>query len=374
VSPVILLGLVVMWAVVLVPMWLRRHDEVEETRSVDRFNTAMHTLSRREAAVDKKYVVMPHRSRSLEVHVSGASADGQRPARRRPTAPRPAERHMTTAATRRRRTLIGLVVATLLTLGAAVVIGGLALWGLQAVADAGLIGFIAHLRNRARAATVARPVRHRRPGAPARPRPMEEPEYDDEYDEFEPVAVTIRAAVVEPEPLFDQTQTAELDQPAFDDTAYAEVAHGKSVYDDRAFTAEAVAEDLIPVPAARSHIEFEPVAASDEFFDQAVEVRRPAAPERVEVRKPAARDLEIDIPLADPVVEPAAATGNEIGARPWEPVPVPRPVYASKPVAPPRSNRAPIFEPLLPPIETVAELDPVDDLEEILDRRWAVND
>ena len=46
-----------------------------------------------------------------------------------------------------------------------------------------------------------------------------------------------------------------------------------------------------------------------------------------------------------------------------------------KPVAPPRPKRAPMFdEPLLPPIETAAELDPVDDLEEILDRRWAVND
>jgi hypothetical protein len=33
-----------------------------------------------------------------------------------------------------------------------------------------------------------------------------------------------------------------------------------------------------------------------------------------------------------------------------------------------------MYEPLLPPVETAAELDPADELEEILDRRWAVND
>lgn len=35
-----------MWAVVLVPMWLRRHDEAQETRSADRFARAMGTLRR----------------------------------------------------------------------------------------------------------------------------------------------------------------------------------------------------------------------------------------------------------------------------------------------------------------------------------------
>src|SRR6202012_974682 len=52
---VIFLLIVLMWAVVLIPMWLRRHDEVEESRSLDRFSTAMHTLSRRDPeSPDKK--------------------------------------------------------------------------------------------------------------------------------------------------------------------------------------------------------------------------------------------------------------------------------------------------------------------------------
>ena len=41
---VIIIGL---WAVVLVPMWLRNHDATVESKSVDRFSTAMRTLSRR---------------------------------------------------------------------------------------------------------------------------------------------------------------------------------------------------------------------------------------------------------------------------------------------------------------------------------------
>jgi hypothetical protein len=350
VSPVILVGLVVMWAVVLVPMWLRRHDEVEETRSVDRFNTAMHTLSRREVAADKQYVVMPHRTRAHEVHVSGASADGQRSPRRRPAAPRPAARRVTTAAGRRRRTLIGLLVATLLTLTAAVILGGLVAWTPQIVVDLCLLAFVAHLRHRARSAAAVRPVR-RRPVAPVRPLPVDEPEHDD----FEPVAVRGWVAVVEPEPLFDQTQPAEFEQPVAG-AAYAEMAAGDARHD-----------------ASYDDPAFEPVRTNDELFDQTAPIEPPVQPERVAAYQSSDRDFDIDIPLSDPVVEPAAV-GEEIGARPWEPVPVPRPVYASKPVAPPRSPRVPVFEPLLPPIEAGPDDGPVDDLEEILDRRWAVND
>ena len=46
-SGLIYATIVVLWAAVLVPMWLRRHDDVTESRSVDRFQGAMRTLSRR---------------------------------------------------------------------------------------------------------------------------------------------------------------------------------------------------------------------------------------------------------------------------------------------------------------------------------------
>jgi hypothetical protein len=45
-----------------------------------------------------------------------------------------------------------------------------------------------------------------------------------------------------------------------------------------------------------------------------------------------------------------------------------------KPAAPQRPVRRRPSEPILPPVETVAEVDTDDDLEAILDRRWAVND
>ena len=65
-SGLIYAAIVMLWAVVLVPMWLRRHDEVTESRSVDRFQGAMRTLSRRGAegpagVGDRREVIVPRR-------------------------------------------------------------------------------------------------------------------------------------------------------------------------------------------------------------------------------------------------------------------------------------------------------------------------
>jgi hypothetical protein len=330
VSPLILLVLVVMWAVVLVPMWLRRHDEAEETRSVDKFTSAMHTLSRREKLVpDKKYVLMPHRSRSYDVHVSGASvADEPAPAPAQPARP------PVTAATRRRRTLIGLLVATVLTLVLAIVVGGLPLIALQLVTDACLVAFVLHLRNRARRAALARPAR-RRPAATAAtvvmPRVEPEPRYEAELDaEFEPVAVRVAASA------------------------------GGAIFDQALPTRAAPEDSSIVIDTVET----------DSGFDQDV-----SEPDRAPA---ASYDVATEPAPAEATIDAGADAGTpedgDVGTRPWEPVPVPRPVYASKPAAPAPRRRAPTFEPLLPPVDSPAEVDEVDDLEEILDRRWAVND
>jgi hypothetical protein len=337
VSPVILLGLVVMWAVVLVPMWLRRHDEAEETRSVDKFTTAMHTLSRRESlSPEKKYVLMPHRSRSYEVHVSGASANPKRAHdSRKPLRP------AISAATRRRRTLIGLLVTAGVTLALVVVVGGLLILAVQLIADACLVAFVVHLRNRAQHASVIRRSRHARaPEAPRRVQPRFEPAagyYDDDdlediEEEFEPVPVRMAAGA---------------EDVVFDQTVSPDVAPADAGFE----------------PAADDRI-FDQTAADDHVERTVVMASASAPPPRVEV------EVTPPGPVAD--LEPDETNG--IGARPWEPVPVPKPVYASKPAAPARRHRAPTFDPLLPPVDSPAELDQVDDLEEILDRRWAVND
>ncbi len=62
-----------LWAAVLVPMWLRRHDEASESRSVDRFEGAMRTLSRRSGSADRREVLMPRRP-SVPVRVDGLPA------------------------------------------------------------------------------------------------------------------------------------------------------------------------------------------------------------------------------------------------------------------------------------------------------------
>jgi hypothetical protein len=340
-SPVIILGLVLMWACVLVPMWLRRHDEVEENRSVDRFSTAMHTLSRRESRADERYVVVPHRTRSMDVHVSGASApaEAEEPARRaaRPDRPaarvarpvRPAhrslvarllgavvilaragaglvrrvvlgavgavasvaktvtarvrgrERRAMTAAMRRRRTLIGLLLVSVATLALAVVIGGLPLWLLQGMVDVALGAFVWHLSQRGRQAAAVVRQRRRAAAATRVPAPLAEP---------------VRGAV--------------------------------------------------PVVPAMPYVRPEPAVVAD--------------------------------PVEEPV-EPQLPLTAEAAAGSWEPVPVPRPTYTMKPPAPARPPRtaeyADYSEPLVPPVaEDRDELDDTADLGEILDQRWAVND
>src|SRR5882724_8275128 len=150
-----------MWAVVLVPMWLRRHDAATESRSVDRFSTAMRVLSRRAStAPDRRYVLMPRRDTGLAVHVSGAASASSRPPVARPTrSARPS------LAARRRRTFLVLLGVVGLTFVLAV--AGLLWWPLQIVVDLLLAGFVVHLRTHARRASAVSRQRRRAATAPA---------------------------------------------------------------------------------------------------------------------------------------------------------------------------------------------------------------
>jgi hypothetical protein len=336
VNAVIFLGIVLMWAVVLVPMWLKRHDETEETRSVDKFSTAMHTLSRRESS-EKQYVVMPRRNWLREVHVSGASAaQGVRGVARMSAlrglmARRSSQRRELSAAQRRRRTLTVLLVATVLTVVLALAFGGALLWTFQILVDLCLVGFVAHLRRQARNAAVRRPVR--------RPRPA--PRYDREDDAPPPIYTSRRSTSRVSTPVYED----EFEPVAVQHTAPA----AEAVFDQTA-TADTADRDLEPV-----------AVGSEPVFDQA--------------DVPAAAVGHADVALTDPGVTAQPAGDGEIDPNTWQPVPVPRPTYASKPPAPPRRRRAPTFEPVMPAdARPDHELHPVDDLEEILDRRWAVND
>jgi len=282
-SAVIYAAIVVMWAVVLVPMWLRRHDAATESRSVDRFSTAMRTLSRRTTSgPGRRYVVMPRRSEGgVSVHVSGAAVPAERPAPTprpvvAPRAPRPTRSRASLVA-RRRRLFVGLLLVTFLTMVLAM--AGALSWILQLLVDVALVGFAVHLRAQARRARMLPRQRRRPPVAPTTRRPAGRP--------------TAPAAQRQPAP-----------------------------------ATAAVAEEAL------------------------------------------------------------AATGTEDDGT-WEPVPVPRPTYTLKPPAPVEVP-SDVIDPLrdTDPYNTMAVYDEApgsevianepevieSDLDEILERRWAVND
>ncbi|RKS68588.1 hypothetical protein CLV35_3716 [Motilibacter peucedani] len=191
--------IVAAWAAVLVPMWLRRHDERNEARSVERFSSAMRVLSRRgpatsgPAAPGRRAVVMPARPRVADVHVTGPSRERRpivplrtvrtatttaptagrstrvtsqpRPARRsaplapvvaalgrlRPRAPRSTA--PVSLVVRRRRTLVGLA-ALLLVVTVAWLLGPAPVW-LPVLALLALVGYVVHLRAQARVSSEA---------------------------------------------------------------------------------------------------------------------------------------------------------------------------------------------------------------------------
>ena len=139
-SGLIYAGIVVAWAAVLVPMWLRRSDLAGESRSVDRFAQAMRVLSRR---------VRDGEATSRTRPDEPTDAEGQGPGthRRRAALPTGPARRRSLAA-RRRRCLLALVVATA---GAILLALAGPLPGELGAALAGVLGgYLVHLRSQAR--------------------------------------------------------------------------------------------------------------------------------------------------------------------------------------------------------------------------------
>lgn len=97
-------GIVAAWAVYLIPMALRRHEEATRNQSIERFSSAMRVLSRK-ARDGGRTSVAPLRQ-------GGAVLS--------PAPPRPSRAALRRAARRRRRVLALLVVASVGVAGAAV--------------------------------------------------------------------------------------------------------------------------------------------------------------------------------------------------------------------------------------------------------------
>jgi len=152
-SGIVFVVIVGLWAVVLIPMWLRNHDAAVESKSVDRFSTAMRTLSRRSGSgPDSREVLMPGRATRAEVSGGRAPAAASRRARAA------AQQQM-----RRRRTLVLGLTGFLVVVGVAAFAGLAPIW-LPVVVLLGTGGYAANLRVQAvRAREMARRERRRRP-------------------------------------------------------------------------------------------------------------------------------------------------------------------------------------------------------------------
>ena len=127
--------LVVMWLVVLVPMFVRRGDERAETRSMDRFATAMRVLSRRSPGTGRVAGRRPYATVPPTTY-----ADGVSPVRAAARAQ---------MMRRRRRTLSVLAVTALLAPPGALLVSGW-LWLVEASAVLLLTGYVGWLRQQVR--------------------------------------------------------------------------------------------------------------------------------------------------------------------------------------------------------------------------------
>lgn len=207
VSAAVLGVLVILWAVVLVPMWLKRHDKMNELAAVDRFAGAMRVLSRRGRPTGR-YVSMPARSAAdRRPHVSapqavnardlhrmrresrsphGSSARSAAAYEQAVRGPGPSREERRAQLARRRKTVLAMLVALVLTAGLAIVAGGLFV-ALQVFVDVIVLGGVLHLRAQIRT------ERRRRARAEARRAPMDRAEAPRRPATFpEPQAVPVR--------------------------------------------------------------------------------------------------------------------------------------------------------------------------------------
>jgi hypothetical protein len=165
VSSLIVLGIVGIWILVLVPMWLNRHDADSASRSMDTFSTAMRVLSRRgpsrgrrlgrsagaDRSTDGQYLVMPRDNWGVTVDNQTDTSTSRRRLRVPLHVPSRRQSYATSGRAqliaRRRRIAVGFAVLVI----------GLALsaefahtsWWFELGAGLALAGYVIHLRTEA---------------------------------------------------------------------------------------------------------------------------------------------------------------------------------------------------------------------------------
>jgi hypothetical protein len=185
-SGLIVLGIVAIWIVVLVPVWLNRHEADSASRSMDTFSTAMRVLSHRTPSrADRRYLVLPRDNWGVTVDNQSDSvlAPPRRsllPALRLPMVLRLSRRQKfdppmsgrARLVARRRKISVAFAVVTIGLAVSAVVFH--TSWWFELGAGLALAGYVIHLRNEAirveqtrrrRSQRLAREAAARMPGA-----------------------------------------------------------------------------------------------------------------------------------------------------------------------------------------------------------------
>ncbi len=183
--------IIALWAAVLIPIWLRRHDQISEVRSTARFSSAMKSLGSQgqvQFATDSypldgrvmDMALPPMRSPEREARMPRQTT--ARPIAPQPTAARPAEgldpdyerELVRQAAATRRALVLGALTVILLAALVLAIVGVLPRWA-PIVAALPVVAFVLAASMTASARTSARPAARpsRRPSrsteaAPAR--------------------------------------------------------------------------------------------------------------------------------------------------------------------------------------------------------------
>ena len=204
-SALIFVALAVAWAVYLIPMALRHHENVVRTRSVDRFSHTMRVLARREP-VDRKsarLVVTPGRPSAEATVVTEAPATA-RTAPSSSSAPARDPRAAARRATKRRRNVLAvLLVATWTVVGVAAF--GVVDWWYVAIPVGLLVAWLVACRIMVKGERAALVPSRRLPVDTAEDEPVEAPAdrllvEEEEEAEPDPMADTSAgmAAIVDP--------------------------------------------------------------------------------------------------------------------------------------------------------------------------------
>lgn len=165
-SGLVYAAIVLMWAAVLIPMWVRRHDAGNEGRSAERFGQAMRVLSRRESSMDRREIVLPASPRATGATAAAVSGGSRRsvgspavtarripattPARR-PAATRPSSAAARASLARRRARTLAVLGGLAVLLGVLALLSVVPSWAPLPIGLL-LVGFVVHLRLEARRA------------------------------------------------------------------------------------------------------------------------------------------------------------------------------------------------------------------------------